>query len=90
MQTYMSSKGQIVIPAAVRRRLHLDQRTKFAIETPGPYTVLLKLARPRTARGRAPLVPLAPAGALPVTDAELEIEQFAGAPLPAQQGHDYR
>jgi hypothetical protein len=36
------------------------------------------------------LVPLTPAGALPVTAAELEIEHFAGAPLPAQPGHDYR
>jgi len=72
----------MVIPAAVRQRLRLARRTRFAIETPDDCTVLLKLSRrPGPGRRRSLRVGLAPVGALPVTARELEIERFAGTPL---------
>ncbi len=81
METIMSSEGRMVIPATVRQRLRLARRTRFAIETPDDCTVLLKLSRPGQARRRTLRVGFAPVGALPVTARELEIEEFAGAPL---------
>ena len=44
--TRMSSKGQVVIPAEVRKRLGLRPGAKFALFTDGQNLLLQKLAEP--------------------------------------------
>ena len=44
--TRMSSKGQVVIPAEVRKRLGLRPGAKFVLFTEGQNLLLQKLAEP--------------------------------------------
>ena len=44
--TRMSSKGQVVIPAELRKRLGLRPGTKFVLFTDGQNLLLQKLAEP--------------------------------------------
>ncbi len=44
--TRLSSKGQVVLPLAIRRRLHLDSGVKFAVLGEGDTIILKRLAPP--------------------------------------------
>ena len=44
--TRLSSKGQVVLPLAIRRRLHLAIGEKFAVLGEGDTVILKKLAPP--------------------------------------------
>lgn len=46
--TRLSSKGQVVLPLAIRRRLHLASGAKFAVLGEGDTVILKKLAPPST------------------------------------------
>ena len=50
MQTTLSSKGQLVLPSAVRRRLHLSQGERLSVEFREGGILLRPLAQPRTYR----------------------------------------
>jgi AbrB family looped-hinge helix DNA binding protein len=73
MTTTLSSKGQIVLPAAARRRLGLKAGTKFACRVQGSQIVLtpaeIKQARPRLVRSKLTglIVTQGPKGAPVVT-----------------------
>lgn len=44
--TRLSSKGQVVLPLAIRRRLHLSNGEKFAVVGEGDTVILKKIAAP--------------------------------------------
>ena len=44
--TRLSSKGQVVLPLAIRRRLHLSNGSKFAVVGEGDTVILKKIALP--------------------------------------------
>lgn len=44
--TRLSSKGQVVLPLAIRRRLHLSSGEKFAVVGEGDTVILKKIAAP--------------------------------------------
>jgi len=44
--TKMSARGQVVIPAAIRRRLQLEPGTEFVVLAKGDTIVLQRLAEP--------------------------------------------
>ena len=44
--TRLSSKGQVVLPLAIRRRLHLSSGAKFAVTGEGDTVILKKVALP--------------------------------------------
>lgn len=44
--TRLSSKGQVVLPLAIRRRLHLSNGEKFAVVGEGDTVILKKIAMP--------------------------------------------
>jgi AbrB family looped-hinge helix DNA binding protein len=46
--TRLSSKGQVVLPLAIRRRLHLPSGAKFAVMGEGDTVILKKIALPST------------------------------------------
>ncbi|MBV6492446.1 MAG: hypothetical protein LDLANPLL_00440 [Turneriella sp.] len=48
--TSLSSKGQIVIPTEIRKRLELDVGTKLAIMTDGKNVLLQKIEPPRISK----------------------------------------
>lgn len=50
METTLSSKGQLVLPAQVRRRLRLARGERLSIEVRGESIVLRPFARPRRYR----------------------------------------
>lgn len=61
METTLSSKGQLVLPANVRRQLLLAQGERLSIEIRGDSVILRRLARPRdykTARHPASGLPV--------------------------------
>jgi AbrB family looped-hinge helix DNA binding protein len=47
MRTTLSSKGQLVLPAEVRRKLRLAKGERLSIEVRGDSVVLRPLTRPR-------------------------------------------
>lgn len=47
MQTTLSSKGQLVLPAEVRRWLRLGQGERLSVEVRGDSVVLRPLGQPR-------------------------------------------
>ena len=44
--TRLSSKGQVVLPLAIRRRLHLSSGSKFAVLGEGDTVILKKIVLP--------------------------------------------
>lgn len=50
--TRLSSKGQVVLPLAIRRRLHLASGAKFAVLGEGDTVILKQLAPPPTSELR--------------------------------------
>ena len=44
--TRLSSKGQVVLPLAIRRKLHLSSGAKFAVMGEGDTVILKKVALP--------------------------------------------
>ncbi len=44
--TRLSSKGQVVLPLAIRRKLHLSNGEKFAVMGEGDTVILKKIATP--------------------------------------------
>lgn len=44
--TRLSSKGQVVLPLAIRRKLHLPSGSKFAVMGEGDTVILKKIALP--------------------------------------------
>ena len=44
--TRLSSKGQVVLPLAVRRKLHLSSGAKFAVLGEGDTVILKRIALP--------------------------------------------
>ena len=44
--THLSSKGQVVLPLAIRRKLHLSSGEKFAVLGEGDTVILKKIAPP--------------------------------------------
>ena len=44
--TKLSSKGQVVLPLAIRRKLHLSNGEKFAVMGEGDTVILKKIATP--------------------------------------------
>lgn len=77
METTLSSKGQLVLPAKVRRQLRLARGERLSIEVEGDSVVLRRVAQARrykTARhptsGLPVMVPLKPP-ARKVTAAEI-------------------
>ena len=44
--TRLSSKGQVVLPLAIRRKLHLSNGAKFAVVGEGDTVILKKIALP--------------------------------------------
>ena len=44
--TRLSSKGQVVLPLAIRRKLHLSYGEKFAVVGEGDTVILKKIAIP--------------------------------------------
>ena len=51
--TRLSSKGQIVLPQAVRERLHLEEGVRFVVIASGDTVVLKKLEIPSLASAQA-------------------------------------
>ncbi len=47
METTLSSKGQLVLPARIRRQLRLAQGERLSIEVRGDSVVLRPVAQPR-------------------------------------------
>ena len=47
MKTTVSSKGQVVLPAEVRRQLRLGKGERLSVEVRGESVVLRPLAEPR-------------------------------------------
>ena len=76
MQLTVSSKGQIVLPAPVRRRLRLKARSKLELEERADGLFL----RPAKARGAA-FVPIdyPPPGTLKFGPRDRALDQFADA-----------
>lgn len=77
METTLSSKGQIVLPAAVRRRLHLAQGERLAVELRDGGVLLRPMNAPRAYKmvnhpvsGLPAMVPVGPRGRR-VTAAEI-------------------
>jgi len=61
MKTTLSSKGQLVLPAQVRRQLRLAQGERLSVEVRGDSVVLRAVAQPRrytTARHPASGLPV--------------------------------
>ena len=50
MQTTLSSKGQLVLPAAVRRKLHLNQGERLSVEVREGGIFLRPVAQARAYR----------------------------------------
>ncbi|MBI3615557.1 MAG: AbrB/MazE/SpoVT family DNA-binding domain-containing protein [Candidatus Omnitrophica bacterium] len=44
--TRLSSKGQVVLPLAIRRKLHLSNGEKFAVMGEGDTVILKKITAP--------------------------------------------
>jgi antitoxin PrlF len=44
--TRLSSKGQVVLPLEIRRKLHLSNGAKFAVVGEGDTVILKKIATP--------------------------------------------
>ncbi len=44
--TRLSSKGQVVLPLAIRRKLHLSNGAKFAVVGEGDTVILKKITSP--------------------------------------------
>jgi AbrB family looped-hinge helix DNA binding protein len=74
MQITLSTKGQIVLPAAMRRRLGLRARSKVEIEE-REDGLLVRPARVR--RSFAPIEYL-PAGSIKLSAADYEFDRVAG------------
>jgi AbrB family looped-hinge helix DNA binding protein len=77
METTLSSKGQIVLPAAARRRLRLEQGERLAVEFRDGGVLLRPMNAPRAYRlvnhpvsGLPVMVPVGARGRL-VTAAEI-------------------
>ena len=77
METTLSSKGQIVLPAAARRRLHLARGERLAVEFRDGGVFLRPMNAPRAYKmvnhpvsGLPAMVPVGPRGRL-VTAAEI-------------------
>jgi AbrB family looped-hinge helix DNA binding protein len=77
METTLSSKGQVVLPAAARRRLHLARGERLAVEFRDGGVLLRPLNAPRAYKmvnhpvsGLPAMVPVGPRGRL-VTAAEI-------------------
>ena len=77
METTLSSKGQVVLPAAARRRLHLARGVRLAVEFRDGGVLLRPLNAPRAYKmvnhpvsGLPAMVPVGPRGRL-VTAAEI-------------------
>ena len=79
MITTLSSKGQIVLPAAARRRLGLSAGAKLACQVQGNQIVLtperVKKARSRLAKNPTSglVVTVAPIGTAPVTSEQVRV-----------------
>ena len=77
MTTTLSSKGQVVLPQAARRRLGLKPGIKLECRVSGNEIVLTpqggKAAKPRSVRDRATgmIVTEAPNGAAPITGEQI-------------------
>lgn len=50
--TRLSSKGQVVLPLEIRRKLHLSNGAKFAVMGEGDMVILKKIAMPPLAEIR--------------------------------------
>lgn len=75
MEVTLSSKGQIVLPAPLRRRLRLKQRARLEVEErDGGVFLRLKDA----SAGVCPVTPL-PAGALKFGARDYALDEFADA-----------
>jgi AbrB family looped-hinge helix DNA binding protein len=77
METTLSSKGQIVLPAAARRRLHLARGERLVVEFREGGVLLRPMNAPRAYKmvnhpvsGLPAMVPVGPRGRL-VTAAEI-------------------
>jgi len=81
MQLTLSSKGQLVLPAPVRRRLRLKPRAKLDLEV-RDGGVFLRPAR----RKSAPIAPLAypPPGSLKLESWECELMRRSSDAGPAE------
>ncbi|MES0490654.1 MAG: AbrB/MazE/SpoVT family DNA-binding domain-containing protein [Leptospirales bacterium] len=45
--TTLSSKGQVVIPGSIRKELHIEAGSKFAVLTDGDNILLKKIDKPK-------------------------------------------
>jgi len=77
MQVTLSSKGQLVLPAPVRRRLRLQAHSKLELEE-REGGLFLRPARTRTAI--EPIV-YPPPGSLKVNQRMLELDKLSGPDL---------
>jgi AbrB family looped-hinge helix DNA binding protein len=74
MQLTLSSKGQIVLPAPMRRRLHLKARSKLEIEERDGGLFL----RPADTLPAFEPIDYPPPGSLKVNRRMLELDKLAG------------
>lgn len=75
VQLTLSTKGQLVLPAPMRRRLRLRARSRVELEERADG-IFIRPARP--ARTLAPIEPVPP-GALQFGPRDRELDQFAAA-----------
>jgi AbrB family looped-hinge helix DNA binding protein len=81
MQVAVSSKGQLVIPAPMRRRLRIRARSKVDIEERDGGLFI------RPARRAASIEPIEypPAGSLKLSDRDYALDEFSGPDLPPDE-----
>jgi AbrB family looped-hinge helix DNA binding protein len=77
MQVAVSSKGQLVIPAPMRRRLRIKARSKVEIEERDGGLFI------RPARRAQPIEPIEypPPGSLKLSDRDYALDELAGPDL---------
>jgi AbrB family looped-hinge helix DNA binding protein len=74
MHATLSSKGQVVLPAPLRRQLGMRSRSKLLIEE-RDGGIFIRLAR--SAKSPAPIDYLPP-GAIKLSERDYELERLAG------------
>lgn len=74
MEATLSTKGQIVLPAAMRRRLGLRAHSKVEIEERADGLLIRPAGR---RRGIAPIEYL-PLGSIKLSEADYELDRLAG------------
>ncbi len=75
MEITLSSKGHLVLPAPIRRRLQLKKRSRLEVEERDGRVFLRPKAEPK---GTCPVPPL-PEGALKFGSRDYALDEFAEA-----------